>query len=120
MAVTQALTRTGMARSRELDTWIRTPHEGLVQTVDELTRRFVLDKSDAPVIPGKPTQFGGCGYDTYSQMQIKMTKLAYGCHACKNIVLGPPRIEAKPDLKTLEFYCIIPKCNTLLEKRSVM
>ena len=120
MAVTQGYDRTRLAKGTETGKWIKTPFEGLVQTVDELTRRFVIERTDAPVISGKPTQLGGCGYDVYYQMQTKgMTRLAYGCHTCEKIVLGPPRIEAISEIKTLEFYCKLRECNVLLEKRAV-
>ena len=120
MAVTQGYDRTRLAKGTETGKWIKTDFEGLVQTVQELTARFVLKKTDAPVIKGQPTQLGGCGYDTYSQIQTNgMTRLAYSCRACEKIVLGHPRIEVKPETKTLEFYCVIPECNALLEERSV-
>ncbi len=118
VGVTQGLSRTTLVAKTEICKWIKTPFEGLVQTVQELEARFVIEKTDAPVIKKEPKQEGGCGYDVYSQMQHNgMQRLAYGCHSCEKIVLGHPKIEVKSETKTLEFYCVLASCNVLLEKR---
>jgi len=54
------------------------------------------------------------GFDRYemSHKQLKYRfSLAYGCHACKKIILGPPRLEQENSMsflsgrEGLDYYC---------------
>ena len=91
----------------------------MVVTIEQLLREYRPNNEGPNIIKEHLSKKGGCGYDVYYRLKDGKEKLAYECHSCKAIVWGPPRIEAKSEHKTLEFYCARIECNQLLELRNV-
>lgn len=57
------------------------------------------------------------GFNIYSRKdKNKISNIAYGCHECNKIIIGPPKITISEDLignvGPAEYYCV--NCNALL------
>jgi hypothetical protein len=92
-------------RDLELTQWIfpRDLEGTIVKSLDELRKKLPRDPDlGAVVVLGRSTGFRGKDhYTVYAREAVPgkgfSFKVAYGCGACGNIIIGPPELYAAPE-----------------------
>jgi len=96
-------------------------HNGKIfDSLDNLNSAFIQDRNIEKIVFGCRVPEGcGIGYDVYFRKKEgrifdpeNSLRFAYGCPSCKNIIVGPPKLETFNVPNDLNYYC--HRCNAYL------